>query len=82
MKQKDIALVVIVIIISGALAFVLSNTFITSSSNRKQQVEVVDAITAEFPEADSRYFNENSVNPTQLIQIGDNTNPTPFNGSD
>ena len=37
-------------------------------------------LSTDFPHADQRYFNARSINPTQLIQITESTNVTPFNG--
>jgi hypothetical protein len=83
MKQKDIALFVVVAIVSGVLSVLLSGILITPKKDKVQKAEIVDPISAEFntPPQDSKYFNKDSVNPTKLIQIGDNTNQVPFNGS-
>jgi hypothetical protein len=78
MKQKDIIIIIAIVVIAGALSFVLSSVLFSTKQN-KQQVEVVEPISAEFNLPDKKYFNENSVNPTQLIKIGDTPNPTPFN---
>ena len=79
MKQKDYILILIAIFLSAMLSYFLSKTFITTPKNRKQKVEVIGVITSDFPQADSRYFNDQSVNPTRTIQIGDNANSKPFN---
>lgn len=79
MKQKDIALIVVVVIVSGVFSVVLSSFLIGSPSKQKQMVEVVEPISSEFNSPNSKYFNERSINPTQTITIGDNTNPQPFN---
>ncbi len=81
MKQKDIALFVVVGIVSAVFSVVLSNFFIAPDSNKQQQAEVVDPISAEFsvPATDNKYFNKDAINPTKLIQIGDNPNNVPFN---
>lgn len=81
MKQKDIALIIIIVFISGVASFFLSNMLFASPDKRDQKVEKVEPITADFPAPDRKYFNENSIDPTQLIQIGESTNPNPFNGS-
>jgi type II secretory pathway pseudopilin PulG len=81
MKQKDIALIIVIVIVSGIASLILSRLIFAPSKDREQQVEVVDVITADFPTPDSKYFNANSVDPTQLIQIGDTNNPNPFNGA-
>ncbi len=81
MKRKDIALIIAVAGISAVAAFVVSGTFITSPKNRNTKVEVVDAITDEFKvPPNSKYFNPNSINPTQVIHIGDQSNSNPFAG--
>ena len=78
MKKKDISIVIVVAIVSAVVSFFLSSVFISSSDDRKQSVEVAPAIVAEFTEPDDRYFNQNSMNPTQTIVISPETNPNPF----
>lgn len=78
MKQKDIALIVIVVFFSGVISILLSNTFISSGKNRQIEVEKVEAISPAFNEPDSRYFNKESINPTRIISIDKNNNTEPF----
>lgn len=78
MKQKDIALILVVSFISATLSFFLSNALLASPEDRQQEVGIVDPITADFPEPPKKYFNEKAENPTQLIQIGDTNNPNPL----
>jgi hypothetical protein len=80
-KQKDIAMIIVIAFISGVISLVVSQFLFTPKSNRQQKVEVVPAITASFPSPDNHYFNNSSVDPTQLIQIGNNNNANPFNGT-
>lgn len=79
MKQKDLMLIGISVFISVILSVVLSGKLISAPKNRQQKVEIVEAIKPEFPTPDSKYFNKDSVDPIQLIQIGNNKNPKPFN---
>lgn len=81
MKQKDIALIAIAVLFGAIFSIVLSNLVFASPKNRQQKVEVVQPISDDFPTPDTHYFNEQSIDPTQLITIGNNTNPTPFNGA-
>ncbi|HUS25761.1 MAG TPA: hypothetical protein VMY99_00240 [Nevskiaceae bacterium] len=81
MKQKDIALIIVIVFASGIVSLVVSRLVFAPPKNRQQQVEVVDAISADFPDPDAKYFNKNAIDPTQLIKIGDSTNPNPFNGA-
>lgn len=78
MKQKDYLLIVVVVIITGVTSFIASNFLISSPKNRQEKVEVVGKITDEFVEPNPKYFNDQSVNPTRTIQIGDSQNPQPF----
>ena len=80
MKQKDIALIAVIAIISGIFSIVLSNALIAPKKNRLQKAEVVDVISSDFNTPDTRFFNKDtSLNPTKKITIGDNGNNTPFN---
>jgi hypothetical protein len=78
-KQKDLALVAVIAIVSGILALVVSRWLFGSPQNTQQKAEVVDVITADFPQPPSKYFNTSAVNPTQQIEIGASSNPNPFN---
>lgn len=80
MKQKDLALILVVVIASGIISFVVGRLVFASPKNRQQSVEVVDPITTAFPLPDNKYFNGSSINPTQLISITENSNSAPFNG--
>ena len=81
MKQKDIVLIVIVVIVSGAVSLVLSN-LLFGPSKHTLTAETVEPITSQFAQPDTRYFNSNSIDPTQNITIGGSQNPQPFsNGS-
>lgn len=81
MKQKDIALIAVVAIVSGAISLFVSGKIFVTSENRQQKAEIVDVISTEFNQPDERYFNDKSVNPAQSIQLGNGNNTNPFNGS-
>lgn len=78
MKQKDITLIIVVVFFSAVLSLLFSKLVISTPKNRHQQVEIVDPISDNFPDTDKKYFNEQSVDPTQIIRIGDSTNSQPF----
>lgn len=79
MKQKDLVLIVVVSCFSAVFSYFLSNMLIVPKQALQQQATVVGPIEPEFNKPDSRYFNKDSVDPTQRITIGDNNNPIPFN---
>lgn len=81
MKQKDIALILVIAIISGIISFLVSNKIFVTANNRQQTVEIVGAINSDFSLPDSKYFNKQSVDPAQTIEVGENNNQNPFNGT-
>lgn len=78
MKQKDLALILVIVFISAVVSLLVSKTIFASPKNRQQKVDVVQPITADFPKPDSHYFNSTAIDPTQLITIGQNANSNPF----
>jgi len=81
MKQKDITLIVVLAFISAVVSLIISSQVFVTPANRQQKVQVVDSINDQFVKPSEKYFNSQSINPAQQIQIGDNTNTNPFNGS-
>lgn len=81
MKQKDIAIIVVVTIVAGVFSFLIANMLFGGDKAYKLTAPTVDTITADFKQPDPTYFNSNSLNPTKDITIGGSTNTTPFNGS-
>ena len=78
MKQKDIALIIVIAAFSAIISFFISGKIFVTPTNRQQKVEVVDVISPEFQKPSDKYFNSSSIDPTQLVTIGDNNNPNPF----
>lgn len=81
MKQKDIALIIIIAAVSAVVSFIVSNKLFITPANRQQKVEVVDVINPTFQTPSSKYFNSSSIDPAQNSQIGSNNNQAPFSGS-
>ena len=81
MKQKDIALIIVIAAISAIVSFFVSNKLFVTTSGRNQQAEVVDPINASFQTPDSKYFNSSSIDPAPKTAIGSGNNQNPFNGN-
>jgi hypothetical protein len=81
MKQKDIALIAVIVIVSGLISLFVSKALFVSAKDRKQSVEVVQPISADFQEPDKRYFNKDAFDPTKPITIQQNQNSDPFSGN-
>ena len=78
MRQKDIAVILAVVIFSMVASTLVSRALFNKPQNRQVQAEVVQPITSDFAIPDKRYFNPNAIDPTAPIQIGNNSNPDPF----
>lgn len=78
MKQKDIPLIIVIIVVSAVISLLVSKAIFVPPKNRQQKVDVVQQITSDFPSADNHYFNKDAIDPTQLITIGQNANANPF----
>jgi len=80
MKQKDIATIIIVAFIAAGSSYFIANRVFVTPANRQQTVEVIDVLSDKFGPPDTRFFNDQSINPTRNTGL-DNTNQTPFNGA-
>jgi len=81
MKQKDIALIIVICFVAAIFSFVLSSFIFGGSGDKTQQAEVVDKVSTDFTQPSTRYFNQEALNPTETITIGDETNQNPFASS-
>ncbi len=85
MKQKDIALLVVVGFFTAIVAFVFSTLVFKVPPNRSTKVPVAGSVTTTFPDIkhDPNYntiFNTNALDPAVPLQVGSNNNQ-PFNGA-
>jgi len=81
MKQKDVALIILISAISAVVSFTVSNILFSTPQNRQQKVAVIDKISTQFSTPNSQFFNSQSIDPTQLIEVQTSNNPNPFNGA-
>ena len=81
MKQKDVALVIVIAAISAIISFVVSGALFSSTPSRQQTAQVVPVISSTFTLPSNKYFNNQSIDPTQIIQIGPSNNSNAFNES-
>lgn len=86
MKRKDLGLIGAVVVFSAVVSFVLATAFFSYDKGKGISVDKVSEISTTFvqkgtPDYATNYepfFNENAINPTQLIKIGDGSNPAPL----
>lgn len=77
MKSKDIGLLAVIAIVSGAVAIFVSGLIIPSN-DKTQKVEVVAPISSEFNQLPKEYFNQDSINPTKEIETRVDPGSKPF----
>jgi hypothetical protein len=77
MKQNSVVSLIIIAFAAGIISLIASKYLVISSAQQQSAV-IVPVITANFPTPSSSYFNSQSIDPTQLIQIGTTTNTNPF----
>jgi hypothetical protein len=82
MKQKDIALIILVATVTAFASFVIAKNIFKPPVG-STEVPVVTAIDPNFPDVknDSQYntiFNNQALDPTQPVQIGNPNNVNPF----
>ncbi len=81
MNQSDKAMLVLVALVSLAVAYWLGGIIINSPESRSTKVEIAVPIKADFPEPSTRIFHDGAVNPTKKIEIGEAARDRPFDTS-
>lgn len=75
MKRHDIIIIVAVAVVAGLFSYVISNLLFGGEKVYNLKAPQVEPISAEFITPPAEYFNNDAINPTVDIEIGDTTNP-------
>ena len=78
MKQNDIITILVIVFVSLVLSFFIAGAIINTDDSKSAEVEVVQPIESGFNTPDDRIFNDEAINPTELINIGGSQSNTPF----
>ncbi len=78
MKSNDIAMLILIVSISVVLSYFVGTSVFNGDNFRQKEVEVVQAVSPDFPEIDENVFNTDSINLTETINIGDTSSNKPF----
>ncbi len=70
MKRTDIAMIIFIASISVLISYFVAKTVMGDTQNEAVTVKTIDAFSAEISDPDSRIFNEDAVNPTVEVYIG------------
>lgn len=77
MKKNDIVILAVIAVFSTVFSLVLSRV-VFGPQSRNLTAEKVAPISPDFKNPETTVFNEQAIDPTQLIHIGDNANQNPF----
>ena len=80
MKQKDIIPIVIAVVAGIAVAIIADKVLFSNNAAQYTNVDNVPAIRTDFPMPSTAYFNSQSIDPTQIINISPNNSQQPFTG--
>ena len=80
MKQNTVVSLIVIAFAAGIISIIASK-YLLLGSTQQQSAVVVPTISANFPVPSPLYLNGQSIDPTQLIQIGTTTNSNPFSSS-
>jgi hypothetical protein len=85
MKRKEIATVIVVAVVAAVVSLVIAGALFNSPAKHTATAPNVQPISSTFPDVkndpDYNFFNNNALDPTQPIQIGNSSNNSPFNGT-
>lgn len=71
MKKSDIAMIILIASLSMLIAYFAAKAVLGDPKSESVTVKTIEPITSDVSEPDKRVFNENAINPTVEIIIGD-----------
>ena len=78
MKKSDWAMIVLIVAIAGIASYFAASALLPDPTKNPQTVPTAEPITAEVSEPSEKIFNENAINPTVRVTIGDQNVRPPF----
>ena len=78
MKKNDIASLIIIVVVSFAIAYFVGNSIFNTPESRSTQIEEVNAFSAQITEPSDTVFTANSINLTEDITIDSSSTDKPF----
>lgn len=79
MKKSDLKKIIGVVALSAIISFFVSGLIFSDPEAEPMNVQVIESITSDFPRPSETHFNDDSINPTQLIRVGEDLgNESPF----
>ena len=78
MKKDDAILIIGTMILSAIIAILVTTRLAPNYSSTHRQIVHVSTIDTIFKPPSNQYLNSNSIDPTLLVKIGNNSNNEPF----
>ena len=72
MKKTDIAMIILIAVVSVMIAFFVTRAMFGSSETSTVNVKSIDRIDSTIAEPDPSIFNSNAINPAIEVQITGN----------
>ena len=70
MKKADIATIVLIAVLTTAVAYFIGNAILGNPDEATARIEYMTKISAEIAQPDPEVFNRNAINPTIDVYIG------------
>lgn len=78
MKKSDIAIIILLVGLVTIATYFLLATLVGEPGDEPVSVETIEPITTEIVQPNPTIFNEDAINPTVKIKIGDSADQQPF----
>ncbi len=79
MKSREWGIIAVIVIVSSVASLFIARAIFGGGDTSVLKSQVVEPIPSSISLPDKTYFNDQSINPTTQINIGEDSNPTPFN---
>ncbi len=73
MKKTDIAMIILIASLSIIAAFFATNALMGEAATEEELVDTAKVITSDITPPDPKIFNENAINPTVEVQVGESS---------
>ncbi len=78
MKKNEIAFLILVIAVSVGIAYAVGQSIFGNATTKPVDVETATEISSQIETPSDQIFNDNAINPTVPVKIGDPSNQQPF----
>lgn len=81
MKKSDIAVLILLVSVSLVIGYFVGSWVFSANEIKEVPVQTAEPIVAEITPPDAKVFNDEGINPTVQVTIGQSANTKPFNSN-